>query len=459
MKALHFHNENQAIVSHLHALTSRMNGCRPLTTYGRIEQVTGLVIEANGPMASLGDVCHIENGRDEKKFPAEVVGFRGNTTLLMPFEDPEGLRPGSRVVSEGRPMRVPVGRALKGRVINALGEPIDGKGPIRFQGQVSYKATPPHPLHRRPIDQAFSTGIKAIDTFVPCGIGQRMGIFAGSGVGKSTLLGMMAGHSEADAVVIALIGERGREVREFIEHDMSPEARERSVVIVATSDEPPIMRLKGAYAAMSIAEQFRSDQQNVLLMMDSVTRFAMAQRELGLSVGELPATKGYTPSVFSTLPQLLERAGCDRSGAITGLFTVLVEGDDMSDPIADTVRSILDGHIVLNRELAFEGQYPAIDILHSISRLSKNLTPEEDVPIVNEARRILSIYQKNQEVIRLGVYKPGSNTEIDHAIAVFPKIQAFLKQRVEEGSSIGDARNLLRSIISQHPSPQSEMSH
>ena len=450
MKAIQFHNEKQAIVSHLNALTNRVNRCHPVTTYGRIEQVTGLVIEATGPLASLGDVCQIESGREQGRFPAEVVGFRGNTTLLMPYADPEGLRPGSRVVSEGRPMRVPVGHGLRGRVINALGVPIDGKGPIRFQDQVSYKATPPHPLHRRPIDQAFSTGIKAIDTFIPCGIGQRMGIFAGSGVGKSTLLGMMAGHSEADAVVIALIGERGREVREFIEHDMSPEARAKSVVVVATSDEPPIMRLKGAYAAMSIAEQFRKEQQNVLLMMDSVTRFAMAQRELGLSVGELPATKGYTPSVFSTLPQLLERAGCDRSGAITGLFTVLVEGDDMSDPIADTVRSILDGHIVLSRQLAFEGHYPAIDILQSISRLAKSLTPAEAMPIVNEARNVLSTYQKNQEVIRLGVYKPGSNPEIDHAITVYPKLQALLKQRVEEGSSITDAQDHLRAIIQSH---------
>ncbi len=453
MMPLHFKNENQAIVSHLKGLSKKLKHCRPITAYGTIDQVTGLVIESKGPMASLGDVCHIESSRGGKQFTAEVIGFRGNTTLLMPYEDPEGLHPGSQVMTQGRPLQVPVGKALQGRVLNALGAPIDDKGPLRFQDQVSFKSAPPHPLHRKPINRNFSTGIKAIDTFIPCGIGQRMGIFAGSGVGKSTLLGMMAGHSEADAVVIALIGERGREVREFIENEMSPEARARSVVVVATSDEPPIMRLKGAYAAMSIAEQFRNEGKSVLLMMDSVTRFAMAQRELGLSVGELPATKGYTPSVFAVLPQLLERAGCGRQGAITGLFTVLVEGDDMSDPIADTVRSILDGHIVLNRQLAFEGQYPAIDILQSISRLSKELTRPEDLTMLASARKTLATYHKNQEVIRLGVYKPGSNLEIDHAMALFPKLQGFLKQSVTEGVRSIEALQQLHSIVGAQPAP------
>lgn len=457
MNAFRFKGENQEIVSHLNVLTNRISESRSVTAYGKVEQVTGLVIESKGPMAALGDVVHIESERDQKQFTAEVVGFRGNTTLLMPYSDPDGLQPGSRVTSEGRPLQVPVGNALQGRVINALGVPIDNKGPIRYRDQVSFKAAPPHPLHRAPITQSFSTGIKAIDSFIPCGIGQRMGIFAGSGVGKSTLLGMMAGHSEADAVVIALIGERGREVREFIENEMSPAAREKSVVIVATSDEPPIMRLKGAYAAMSIAEQFRSQEKNVLLMMDSVTRFAMAQRELGLSVGELPATKGYTPSVFSVLPQLLERAGCDRKGAITGLFTVLVEGDDMSDPIADTVRSILDGHIVLNRQLAFEGQYPAIDILQSVSRLSEKLIGTEDKKIIGIARKAIATFDKNQEVIRLGVYRPGSNAEIDHAMTLYPKLQQFLKQGVSEGCSIRTGLQQLRSLVENSPAPSTQV--
>lgn len=458
MHEIQFKDENQAIVSHLNVLSNRISESRSVTAYGKVEQVTGLVIESKGPMAALGDVVHIESERDQKQFTAEVVGFRGNTTLLMPYADPAGLHPGSRVISEGRPLQVPVGNALQGRVINALGAPIDNKGPIRYKDQVSFRAAPPHPLQRAPINQAFSTGIKAIDSFIPCGIGQRMGIFAGSGVGKSTLLGMIAGQSEADAVVIALIGERGREVREFIENEMSPSAREKSVVIVATSDEPPIMRLKGAYAAMSIAEQFRNQQKNVLLMMDSVTRFAMAQRELGLSVGELPATKGYTPSVFSVLPQLLERAGCDRNGAITGLFTVLVEGDDMADPIADTVRSILDGHIVLNRQLAFEGQYPAIDILQSVSRLFEKLVRTEDKNIIETARKAIAMFHKNQEVIRLGVYRPGSNPEIDRAMAMHPKLQHFLKQGVNEGCSIVDGIQQLRSIVEASPAENPQLS-
>lgn len=442
-----FQHEQAEIISHLNALSDRLNQSDPIIAQGKVEQVTGLVIEAKGPRVSLGDVCRIESERDQRSFTAEVVGFRGSTTLLMPYGDPEGLRPGSRVVSEGRPHQVPVGPALLGRVINALGEPLDEKGPLRHHDQARFKAPPPHPLRRQPIRHSFSTGIRAIDTFIPCGVGQRMGIFAGSGVGKSTLLGMMAGHSEADAVVIALIGERGREVREFIEQDLSATAREKSVVVVATSDEPPIMRLKGAFAAMSIAEQFRRTDQNVLLMMDSVTRFAMAQREVGLSIGELPATKGYPPSVFSTLPQLLERAGCDRQGAITGLFTVLVEGDDLSDPIADTVRSILDGHIVLSRQLAFEGQYPAIDLLQSVSRLAKDLTPPECRDIIEQARQVLATYHQHQELIRLGVYRAGSNPEIDRAIDLFPKIRSFLKQPVTEGCTSETGLASLRAIM------------
>ncbi len=375
----------------------------------------------------------------------------------MPYSDTEGLHPGSEVVATDRPVRVPVGNALEGRIINAIGSPIDGQGPLRSEHQAGFKASAPHPLERNPISQNFTTGIRAIDTFTPCGIGQRMGIFAGSGVGKSTLLGMIAGHSDADAVVIALIGERGREVREFIENDLNAAARAKSVVVVATSDEPPIMRLKGAYAAMAIAEQFRNEGKNVLLMMDSVTRFAMAQREVGLAVGELPATKGYTPSVFSTLPQLLERAGCDRDGAITGLFTVLVEGDDLSDPIADTVRSILDGHIVLSRQLADEGVYPAIDLLKSVSRLYKDLTPATDEPALRAARAALATYHQNQEIIRLGIYQSGSNPTVDQAIALRPHLRKFLQQGIHEGNTIHESRTWIKDIMASHslasPSP------
>ncbi|HWI57551.1 MAG TPA: FliI/YscN family ATPase, partial [Bacillota bacterium] len=332
---------------------------------GRVVQLIGLVIESEGPVASLGEVCRIQSPRHNEVTLAEVVGFRNHHLLLMPLGPVNGLHPGSEVIATGAPLRVAVGSALKGRVIDGLGQPIDGRGPILTEQTVSLTLAPPHPLKRQRIDQFFQTGIKALDTFTPCGRGQRLGIFAGSGVGKSTLLGMMASQAEADVNVIALVGERGREVREFIERDLDAAGRSKSVVVVATSNEPALNRVKGAFLAMAIAEYFRNLGQNVLLMMDSVTRFAMAQREIGLAVGEPPTSRGYTPSVFSLLPQLLERAGTGERGSITGLFTVLVEGDDMNDPIADSVRSILDGNIVLTRELATQNHYPAIDVLGS----------------------------------------------------------------------------------------------
>jgi flagellum-specific ATP synthase len=345
-----------------------------------------------------------------------------------------------------------VGSALKGRVIDGLGNPIDSLGPVVTEHTVGLNLRPPHPLKRQRIGEVFQTGIKAIDTFVPCGRGQRLGIFAGSGVGKSTLLGMMAARAEADVNVIALIGERGREVREFLERDLNEEGRRKSVVIVATSNEPGLNRVKGAFLAMAVAEYFRDTGQNVLLMMDSVTRFAMAQREIGLAVGEPPATRGYTPSVFSLLPKLLERAGAGERGSITGLFTVLVEADDMNDPIADATRSILDGHIVLTRELATQNHYPAVDVLESISRLNRDLLRPEQIQLTAAAREHLSVYRKKQDLINIGAYSAGSNPAIDQAIALHEPLDRFLRQGVNEGFTAAQSWALLEKTLTP-PTP------
>jgi flagellum-specific ATP synthase len=366
----------------------------------------------------------------------------------MPLGEIRGIHPGSEVIALGTALRVPVGEGLKGRVIDGLGHPLDDLGPIEANETVSLNLQPPHPLKRQRIAAPFCTGIKAMDTFVPCGRGQRLGIFAGSGVGKSTLLGMIASHAEADVNVIALIGERGREVREFIEKDLDEAGRRKSVVVVATSNQPAIARLKGAFVAMSIAEHFRDSGQNVLLMMDSVTRFAMAQREIGLAVGEPPATRGYTPSVFSLLPQLLERAGTGERGSITGLFTVLVEADDMNDPIADAVRSILDGHIVLTRELATQNHYPAIDVLESVSRLTRDLTSDAQQDIASRARETLATYRKNQDLINIGAYPAGTNATIDLSIHLNEPIKGFLRQPVGEGYAASQSWALLDKAMS-----------
>jgi len=361
----------------------------------------------------------------------------------MPLGEIQGIHPGSEVVALGTALRVPVGESLKGRVIDGLGNPLDDLGPLEANDSVNLHLPPPHPLKRQRIHDAFRTGIKAIDTFVPCGRGQRLGIFAGSGVGKSTLLGMIASQAEADVNVIALIGERGREVREFLEKDLDEAGRRKSVVVVATSNQPAIARLKGAFVAMSIAEHFRDAGQNVLLMMDSVTRFAMAQREIGLAVGEPPATRGYTPSVFSLLPQLLERAGSGETGSITGLFTVLVEADDMNDPIADAVRSILDGHIVLTRELATQNHYPAIDVLESVSRLTRDLTGPEQQQLASRAREAMAIHRKNQDLINIGAYPAGTSATIDLSIHLHEPLKIFLRQAVDQGFTIAQSWSLL----------------
>lgn len=429
----------------------RVRNVRVTETCGRVVQLIGLVIESEGPVAAVGEVCRIQSARRNEATLAEVVGFRNHHLLLMPLGEIHGIHPGSEVIATGMPLLVAVGSALKGRIIDGLGKPIDGLAPITADHHVGLNLLPPHPLKRQRIRRVFETGIKAIDTFAPCGRGQRLGIFAGSGVGKSTLLGMMASQAEADVNVIALIGERGREVREMLERDLDEKGRRKSVVVVATSNEPALNRVKGAFLAMSIAEYFRDAGQNVLLMMDSVTRFAMAQREIGLAVGEPPSSRGYTPSVFSLLPQLLERAGTGERGSITGLFTVLVEADDMNDPIADSVRSILDGHIVLTRELATQNHYPAIDVLESVSRLNRDLLEPEQLGLTAAAREHLATYRKNQDLINIGAYPAGSNAAIDQAIVLQDPLVRFLRQGVTQGFSSVESWSLLSQALCTQP--------
>ena len=429
----------------------RARETRVLENRGRVVQLIGLVIESEGPLCAVGEVCRIESARHDGTTLAEVVGFRNNHVLLMPLGEVRGIHPGSEVIALGSPLKVPVGDGLMGRVIGSLGQPLDDLGPLVSERQVSANFLPPHPLKRQRITQVFQTGVKAIDTFITCGRGQRLGIFAGSGVGKSTLLGMIASRAESDVNVIALIGERGREVREFLEKDLDETGRKKSVVIVATSNEPALARVKGAFAAMAIAEHFRDQGRNVMLMMDSVTRFAMAQREIGLAVGEPPATRGYTPSVFSLLPQLLERAGTGEQGSITGLFTTLVEQDDMNDPIADAVRSILDGHIVLSRELATQNHYPAIEVLDSVSRLSRDLCSADQIELAGQAREALSLYRRNQDLINIGAYPAGSNGAIDHAIRLHEPLKRFLRQGIREGFAGAESWQLLGRVMTPPP--------
>jgi len=432
----------------LRQMAQRARQTRVLETRGRVVQLTGLVIESEGPLAAVGEVCRIESARHDGVTLAEVVGFRNHNLLLMPLGEIHGIHPGSEVTALGGPLQVPVGDAMKGRVIDGLGAPMDGLGPLAVDERIGLNLLPPHPLKRQRIRDVFRTGIKAIDTFTPCGRGQRLGIFAGSGVGKSTLLGMMARQAEADVNVIALIGERGREVREFLEKDLGADGLARSVVVVATSNQPALARLKGAFLAMAIAEHFRDEGQNVLLMMDSVTRFATAQREIGLAAGEPPATRGYTPSVFSLLPQLLERAGTGETGSITGLFTILVEADDMEDPIADAVRAILDGHVVLTRELAMQNHYPAIDVLASVSRLERDLLNPAQLELAGMAREAMAVYRKNQDLITIGAYPAGSNPLIDHAIRCEERLRKFLRQPVDQGHAAPESWSLLGQALS-----------
>jgi flagellum-specific ATP synthase len=412
--------------------------------HGRVRDLIGLIIEATGLEAEVGEVCSIETGRGRAPVPAEVVGFRAGRTLLMALGDATGIGPGSRVTASGRPFAVEVSDALLGRSLDGLGRPIDGDGPIGGARMRPAQAAPPDPLVRPRIHERVTLGVRTLDALVPCGRGQRLGIFAGSGVGKSSLLGMIARSTSAQVNVICLVGERGREVREFMERDLGPEGMARSVIVVATSDQPALVRIKAAFTATTIAEHFRDQGCDVMLMMDSVTRFAMAQREVGLAIGEPPATRGYTPSVFALLPKLLERSGTAARGTITGLYTVLVDGDDMNEPIADAVRSILDGHIVLSRRLAHAGHYPAVDVLASVSRLVGEVVTPEVRAAGDEVRRLMAAYRDKEDLIAIGAYQSGTDALTDAAIAARTPTDQFLRQRVDDPSTSEDAdRGLL----------------
>ena len=412
---------------------------------GKITQIIGLVVESEGPSVNIGELCYIcSRQKSYESVMAEVVGFRQNRVLLMPIGELHGIGPGCDVISAQRVLSVRVGDTLLGRILDGLGNPIDGRGAIEGVEYPLFNL-PPAPLSRKRIKDILPVGVRAVDSVLTMGKGQRVGIMAGSGVGKSTLLGMIARNTEADINVIALIGERGREVREFIERDLGEEGLKRSVVVVATSDQPALVRIKGALTATAIAEYFRDQGRDVVLMMDSVTRFAMAQREVGLTIGEPPATRGYTPSVFALLPKLLERSGTGEKGTITGIYTVLVDGDDMNEPIADTVRSILDGHIVLSRNLAAQNHYPAIDILPSVSRTMLDIVKKEHWESAQKLRNVLATYREAEDLINIGAYSPGSSQSIDAAIELINPINTFLKQRVDESSTISDTlSDLLR---------------
>jgi flagellum-specific ATP synthase len=398
---------------------------------GRVGQLIGLIIEATGIESEIGELCWVGDERDAALVPTEVVGFRGGRTLLMPLGELDGIGPGTPVVPTGAPFQVKVGPNLLGRVIDGLGNPLDELGEVNASARRSTHAAPPNAFTRPRISDRVGLGVRALDTLVPCGRGQRLGIFAGSGVGKSSLMGMIARQTNAQVNVIGLVGERGREVLEFIERDLG-DALSRSVIVVATSDQPALVRLKAAYTATTIAEYFRDQGADVMLMMDSVTRLAMAQREIGLAIGEPPATRGYTPSVFAMLPRLLERAGTSPDGSITGLYTVLVDGDDMNEPIADAVRSILDGHIVLTRALAHAGHYPAIDVLSSVSRLIGEIVSPEVQRAGQQLRAALAAYREKEDLIAIGAYQRGSDPLVDAAIELRGRMNAFLRQPVDE---------------------------
>ncbi|HSS12565.1 MAG TPA: flagellar protein export ATPase FliI, partial [Rhizomicrobium sp.] len=435
----------------MRALLKDIEAIPTLTRFGRVSRIEGLAVEVTGAQGavSLGGQCRITIGNGTK-ISCEVVGFRDGRALIMPLGSLDGITLGARADFEDRPASIHPSRAWLGRVIGGFGQPIDGKGPLP-QGVTAYpiKAAPPPATLRGRVGKKLDLGIRAMNTFTTCCAGQRMGIFAGSGVGKSTLLSMLARNSDADAIVIGLIGERGREVKEFIEDDLGEEGLARSVVVAATSDEAPLVRRQAAYVAMTVAEQLRDNGLNVLLLMDSVTRFAMAQREIGLSAGEPPASKGYTPTVFAELPRLLERAGPGLvgGGTITGLFTVLVEGDDHNEPVADAVRGILDGHIVLERAIAERGRFPAINILKSVSRAMPGCNTDGEQKLVLQARQPLALYEDMAELIRLGAYKAGTNPEVDEAVRLNPQLEAFLAQSKHERVTLGQGYDALSAIM------------
>ncbi|MDB4878211.1 MAG: ATPase, FliI/YscN family [Gemmatimonadetes bacterium] len=430
-------------------MAKRIGDLPRLYRMGRVTRVVGLVIEAAGLDVGLGELCRVTSLSEEKSVLAEVVGFHERGVMLMPLGDIDGLHPGSSVTPLGRSFGADVGPGLLGRVLNGLGHPIDGKGAIEHAQRMPLSAEPPHPLDRSIITEPFETGVRAIDGFLTLGKGQRVGIFAGSGVGKSTLLGMIARQAKADVNVIALLGERGREVRDFIENSLGPDGLARSVIVVATGDQAALVRARGALVATSIAEYFREQGKEVLLMVDSITRVAMAWREIGLAVGEPPTTKGYPPSVFAALPRLLERAGTDENGSITGIYTVLVDGDDFNEPVADATRSILDGHIVLTRKLAGAGHYPSIDVLESKSRVRDHVITPDQRAAANAVGRLESSYREKEDLILVGAYHEGSDRGVDAALRLRPQVLEFLQQLPEEYSAMDATKRALVSIAAQ----------
>ena len=444
----------------LRAWRAAVAAADPVGRRGRVTQVVGVVVEAAGPKVEIGELVSI-GGATPAAAPAsepllaEAVGFRDRRVLLMPLQGTGGLAPGEAVTATGRRLRVACGPGLLGRVLDGLGRPMDGLGPVRAEEWRPAEADPPPPLRRRPITDPLPVGVRAIDGVLSCGRGQRLGIFAGSGVGKSTLLGMLCRHTAADVSVVALVGERGREVRDFVEQDLGLQALRRTVLVVATSDQPAVARLKAALVATTVAEYFRDRGLDVLLVMDSLTRFALALREVGLASGEPPTTRGYTPSVFAALPRLLERSGRAARGSITGFYTVLVEGDDMNEPVADAVRGLLDGHVVLSRALSARGHYPAIDVLQSVSRLAGRLVGAEHAAAAERVRSILATHAEAADLVDVGAYRPGTTPAIDHALAWIGPVRAFLRQGRDERAAWEETVAALRRL-GDGPAPQGE---
>ncbi|MGE5343617.1 MAG: FliI/YscN family ATPase [Candidatus Omnitrophota bacterium] len=425
---------------------SRLERVEPIRVYGRINKIVGLTVESEGPPCSVGEILRLEDSRI--KIPLQVIGFNGNKVISMPFGDIQGMSNGHLIYSTGEYPGLTIDDRYLGRVINGLGEPLDSLGPLQGKDYVNIYRNPVNAMEREPITEILSTGVKAIDGLLTIGTGQRIGIFAGSGVGKSTLMGMIARNTNADMNVIALIGERGRELKDFIYNSLGDQGLKRSVVVAATSDEPPLLKIISAFAATAIAEYFSKKGMNVMLMMDSITRLSMAQREVGLSAGEPPSTKGYTPSVFTMMPKLLERAGnFSNEGSITGIYTVLVEGDDVTEPISDHARSILDGHIVLSRHIAHRNHFPAIDVLGSISRLMNEIVPKDHKQFAGRLRELLAVYQDAEDLINIGAYAKGSNAKIDEALMRIENINKFLKQSVEEKFIFNETADHLSSIF------------
>ncbi|MDR0858822.1 MAG: FliI/YscN family ATPase [Oscillospiraceae bacterium] len=425
----------------LSSFTERIKSANPIERGGRVRELVGLSVEASGPPSRVGDLCYIEGKR------AEVVGFKGDRTLLMPYGSTDGVGYGAYVRFTGKPLQIGLGDSLIGRVVNAIGEPFDDSPPIIPEEYRSIEASPPHPMSRDRVTEILPLGVRSIDGLLTVGVGQRLGIFAGSGVGKSTLLGMMSRYSKSDVNVIVLVGERGREVRDFIERDLGPEGLKRSVLIIATSDQPALLRLKCALTGTTIAEYFRDKGLKVLMLMDSLTRFAMAQREIGMATGEPPVSRGYPPSVYTLMPKLLERTGNSDKGSITGLYTVLVEGDDMNEPVADTARGILDGHIILDRRLAVSNHYPPIDILQSVSRVMSEIVSRDHYNYAGTIKNLMAVYNQAEDLVNIGAYKAGSNPEIDNAIKLRPQIQAFLKQDFRESADFEATQEKMKKIL------------